>query len=82
MDLLSVSDTQPNPTNLSPQQVGLDALPSFEPTQQEAIQLAFVDDEDLLPRSDAVNAFLLNELHDSIVGWATKSRTERLVAAR
>ena len=59
MDLLSVSDTQPNPTNLSPQQVGLDALPSFEPTQQEAIQLAFVDDEDLLPRSDAVNAFLL-----------------------
>ena len=32
---------------------------SFEPTQQEAIQLTFVDDEDLLPRSDAVNAFLL-----------------------
>ena len=60
MDLLSVSDTQPNPTDLSPQQVArLDALPSFEPTQQEAIQLAFVDDEDLLPRSDAVNAFLL-----------------------
>jgi hypothetical protein len=54
-----LTNAQPTPTNLGPQQVGLDALPSFEPTQQEAIQVTFVVDEDLLPRSDAVSVFLL-----------------------
>ena len=59
IQILVATNTQPTPTDLSPQQVGLVTLPSFEPTQQDAIQLTFVVDEDLLPRSGSINAFLL-----------------------
>ena len=57
--LLLATDDLPVPTNLSPQQVGLDALPSFSASEDETLQLDFVEDEDLLPRSDAGNPVLL-----------------------
>jgi hypothetical protein len=57
--LLLATDDPPVSTNLSPQQVGLDALPSFSASEQQTLQFDFVEDEGVLPRSDAANPFLL-----------------------
>ena len=57
--LVALSAAPPVPVGVFAQDVGLDELPSFEPSAQGEVQLRFTPDSTLIERDSAVHPFLL-----------------------
>lgn len=57
--LVTLTDAPPVPVAVSPQEMGLDAFPTFDPSVQNEVTMQFAADSTLIPREASADPFLL-----------------------
>lgn len=57
--LVTLTDAPPVPVAVSPQELGLDAFPTFDPSAQDEVTMQVAADSTLVPRDASADPFLL-----------------------